>query len=77
MQVGHKSVLLGSPRSKDVVLYHHTMSKNFGLAICRQEGGAYLASFTVAKTGDVGEAMFRSMVKVCALQDPPLSPNMK
>jgi hypothetical protein len=66
-----RDVLLGSPRSKDIVLYHHTMSKKFGLAIYRREGEAHLASSTVAKTGDVGEATFRSMVKVCVYKTLP------
>jgi hypothetical protein len=70
MQAGHG---FGSPRSNsnDVVLYHHTMSKKFGLAICRREGEAYLASSTIAKTGDIGEATFRSVVKVCAYKVHP------
>ncbi len=54
------AVILGSPRGKDEVLYHHTMSKNFGLAICRRESEAYLASSTIANTGDVGEATPKS-----------------
>lgn len=48
------------------------MSKKFGLVICRRRKVRLTLSegarrtLRVAKTGDVGEATFRSMVKVCA-----------
>ena len=55
------------------------MSKKVGLAICRREGEAHLASSTVTKTGEVGGGNVQEYGEgegVC-LQDPPLSPKMK